>query len=205
MTAGNNIQAIFGTESDAIKDQMKSIISGNFKASTNKEVVTEKSPETVSNNLSTIEKLYSPLEGRIIDISEVPDPTFADKILGDGIAIEPTKGEVRSPFNGKVLQVFHTKHAIGLKDKSGLEVLIHVGLETVKMNGEGFKSHVENGQIVSRGDLLLSFNLDKIKEKAKSTITPILFTNMNKVENIDILINNDVKIGEEFINVTVRN
>ncbi|WP_416730043.1 PTS sugar transporter subunit IIA [Fictibacillus sp. JL2B1089] len=131
------------------------------------------------------ETLIAPLTGKIVNIEEVPDPTFAQKMMGDGIAIEPTEGIVVSPVDGEIVQFFHTKHAIGIQSEAGAEILIHVGLETVSMNGEGFEGHVNVGDKVKAGDKLLSFDLDLIKEKAASTVTPIVITNGDAVESLD--------------------
>ncbi|ANC79093.1 MAG: PTS sugar transporter subunit IIA [Bacillota bacterium] len=131
------------------------------------------------------ETLIAPLTGKIVNIEEVPDPTFAQKMMGDGIAIEPTEGVVVSPVDGEIVQFFHTKHAIGIQSEAGAEILIHVGLETVSMNGEGFEGHVNVGDKVKAGDKLLSFDLELIKEKAASTVTPIVITNGDAVESLD--------------------
>ncbi|WP_137791232.1 PTS glucose transporter subunit IIA [Bacillus sp. E(2018)] len=131
------------------------------------------------------ETLIAPLTGKIVNIEEVPDPTFAQKMMGDGIAIEPTEGVVVSPVDGEIVQFFHTKHAIGIQSEAGAEILIHVGLETVSMNGEGFEGHVNVGDKVKAGDKLVSFDLDLIKEKAASTVTPIVITNGDAVESLD--------------------
>ncbi|ANX14281.1 PTS glucose transporter subunit IIA [Fictibacillus arsenicus] len=131
------------------------------------------------------ETIVAPLTGKIVSIEEVPDPTFSQKMMGDGIAIEPTEGVVVSPVDGEIVQFFHTKHAIGIQSESGAEILIHVGLETVNMNGEGFEGHVNVGDKVKAGDKLLTFNLDLIKEKAASTVTPIVITNGDAVESLD--------------------
>jgi PTS system glucose-specific IIA component len=131
------------------------------------------------------ETIVAPLTGKIVSIEEVPDPTFAQKMMGDGIAIEPTEGVVVSPVDGEIVQFFHTKHAIGIQSESGAEILIHVGLETVGMNGEGFEGHVNVGDKVKAGDKLLSFDLELIREKAASTVTPIVITNGDAVESLD--------------------
>jgi sugar PTS system EIIA component len=131
------------------------------------------------------ETIVAPLTGKIVSIEEVPDPTFSQKMMGDGIAIEPSEGVVVSPVDGEIVQFFHTKHAIGIQSESGAEILIHVGLETVNMNGEGFEGHVNVGDKVKAGDKLLSFDLDLIKEKAASTVTPIVITNGDAVESLD--------------------
>lgn len=151
--------------------------------------------------------LKSPITGKIVPLEEVPDPVFAQKMMGDGIAIEPTAGEVVSPINGKVIQVFPTKHAIGLKADNGLEVLLHVGLETVGLNGEGFLCHVEGGSKVGVGDLLLTVDLGIIQSKAKSTITPIILTNSDQITLLEQLTNeNDhVEKGKsDLLQITVK-
>ncbi|MDT8860914.1 PTS glucose transporter subunit IIA [Alkalihalobacillus sp. MEB130] len=130
---------------------------------------------------SKVETLTAPITGKTLDLAEVPDPVFAQKMMGDGIAIEPAEGEVVSPIDGEIVQVFPTKHAVGIKAKSGLEVLIHIGLETVNLNGEGFESFVKAGDKVKQGDKLIQFDLEIIREKAASTITPIIITNTDEV------------------------
>jgi sugar PTS system EIIA component len=131
------------------------------------------------------ETLVAPLNGKVVDIEQVPDPTFSQKLMGEGIAIEPADGTVVSPVNGEVIQFFHTKHAIGIRSETGLEILIHVGLETVMLNGEGFTGHVQVGDKVKVGDRLMTFDLELIKEKAASSITPIVITNMDAVQSIE--------------------
>ncbi|SFK40996.1 PTS system IIA component, Glc family [Halobacillus dabanensis] len=133
-------------------------------------------------NKETVLNVTSPLTGKKVALEEVPDPVFSQKMMGEGIAVDPEDGLVVSPVEGKVVQVFPTKHAVGLETKSGAEVLIHIGLETVAMEGEGFEAFAAQGDKVSVGDKLISFDLDLVKEKAKSTITPIIITNSDSFE-----------------------
>ncbi|PYZ98518.1 PTS glucose transporter subunit IIA [Alteribacter lacisalsi] len=136
--------------------------------------------------------LVAPLTGQALPLSEVPDPTFAEKMMGDGVAIKPTEGTVVAPVHAEVMQVFPTKHAVGLKTVNGAEILIHIGIETVNMQGEGFESFVKEGDKVAPGDKLITFDMDLVNEKAESTITPIIITNgdeageLKKEENIDV-------------------
>lgn len=123
------------------------------------------------------EVIVSPLTGNVRSLENVPDPVFAQKMMGDGFAIEPTDGVVVSPIHGEVVQVFPTKHAVGLRSDQGLEILIHVGIDTVHMNGEGFEAYVKAGDRVKAGDLLLSFDLTLVQQKAKSSLTPMVITN----------------------------
>lgn len=146
--------------------------------------------------LSKEEFIVAPLTGEIRQLEEVPDPVFSQKMMGEGIAIEPTEGIVVAPFNGKVIQVFPTKHALGLKSESGLEVLIHIGLETVSLQGEGFKTYVKEGDRIKKGDMLVTFDRDIIKEKAASTITPIIMTKGEDVESFKVNNESSVIKGE---------
>ncbi|ANB59361.1 PTS sugar transporter subunit IIA [Anoxybacteroides amylolyticum] len=130
------------------------------------------------------ETIFAPLNGNVIPIEEVPSPTFSYKLLGDGVAIVPCEGKVVSPVDGRVINIFQSKHAIGLLSSKGLEILIHIGLETVLLNGEGFTVHVKKGENVKKGDLLLSFDLSLIKKKAASIITPVIITNSEMTENM---------------------
>ncbi|WP_246945403.1 PTS sugar transporter subunit IIA [Bacillus pinisoli] len=153
-----------------------------------------------------IDHIYAPLKGKVVDITEVPDPVFSQKMMGEGVAIEPTEGLLVSPVDAEVVSVFPTKHAIGLKTNSGLELLIHIGLETVNLNGEGFESFVQAGDKVKRGEQLIRFDLDFIKEKAASTITPIIITNSDdKVDNLEKHIGTQVTPEEsEILTITTK-
>ena len=127
-------------------------------------------------------KIMAPITGRVLDIRETPDPVFAEKMVGDGVAIEPAEGLVFSPIEGEIVQLFPTKHAIGLRNLEGVELLIHVGIDTVKMQGEGFQSFVNLGSKVKIGQKLLAFDLELIRNKAKSCITPIVVSNLPPLE-----------------------
>ncbi|HDJ1431042.1 TPA: PTS transporter subunit IIABC [Staphylococcus aureus] len=188
LEVGNNMQAIFGPKSDQIKHEMQQIMNGQVVENPttmedNKdETVVVAEDKSATSELSHI--VHAPLTGEVTPLSEVPDQVFSEKMMGDGIAIKPSQGEVRAPFNGKIQMIFPTKHAIGLVSDSGLELLIHIGLDTVKLNGEGFTLHVEEGQEVKQGDLLINFDLDYIRNHAKSDITPIIVTQGN-ITNLD--------------------
>ncbi|MFX3624423.1 MAG: PTS glucose transporter subunit IIA [Ectobacillus sp.] len=145
------------------------------------------------------EVIAAPLTGEVKNIEDVPDPVFAQRMMGDGVAIIPSEGTVVSPVEGEVVQLFHTKHAIGIKSKNGVEILIHVGLETVSLNGEGFEAHVSQGQKVKAGDKLITFDLAFIGEKAKSTITPIVITNGDSLGTINKSVNMQAQKGETTV------
>ncbi|MEH7109601.1 PTS sugar transporter subunit IIA [Bacillus sp. JJ1764] len=131
------------------------------------------------------EIIYSPLDGKVIPLEKVPDPVFSQKLMGEGLAVYPSKGLLVSPVDGEIIQVFNTKHAIGIYSVNGLELLIHVGLETVELQGEGFNVLVKQGQKVKVGDPLLEFDIEFIKNHNKDTVTPIIITNSSeKIESI---------------------
>jgi PTS system beta-glucosides-specific IIC component len=124
--------------------------------------------------------ILSPLEGEACLINEVNDPTFSEKILGDGIAVRPSKGRVVAPVNGTVSMLFETKHAVSILSDQGTEILIHVGIDTVNLKGEYFKSHVKAGDRVKAGDLLTEFDIMAITQKGYDLITPIVICNTSK-------------------------
>ena len=143
--------------------------------------------------------LYAPITGELIDITDVKDQVFSQKILGDGVAIEPKEGVLYAPFDCEVVQLFHTLHAIGLKTKD-VEILVHIGMDTVELNGEGFKGFVNEGDHVKKGQKLIEFDIDYIKSKGKEATTPIVITNMDIVKSLDkskakdIVANQDIAV-----------
>lgn len=131
-------------------------------------------------------QFIAPMSGKIIALQDVPDKVFSEKMMGDGFAVDPVNGLVCSPCDGEILQIFPTSHAIVLKSPEGLEIIIHIGLDTVKLKGEGFKRLVEVGSQVKAGDLLLEVDIESVRLKAKSMISPIVITNMDQVNNMKI-------------------
>ncbi|MEK3886112.1 PTS sugar transporter subunit IIA [Bacillus sp. FSL K6-3431] len=124
------------------------------------------------------------LTGQVIELGDVPDPVFAQSMMGDGMAINPENGKVVAPVDGEIIQVFPTKHAIGIKTKNGAEILLHIGIETVGLKGEGFNVFVKEGDKVNTGDILVEFDFALVTDKAASTITPIIITNGDDVASI---------------------
>lgn len=145
--------------------------------------------------------VYAPMTGKVKDLSEVEDEVFSSGMLGNGIAIEPTNGQVNSPVDGIVTTVFPTKHAIGVTSDDGVEILIHIGIDTVELNGEGFESFVKQNERVKKGDLLIRVNLDKIKAAGLSMITPIVVTNSNSYKAISIDAKNTVDKGQVLLTI----
>jgi PTS system glucose-specific IIC component len=191
MTAGNSIQAIFGTEAERIKDDMKAIIANGGYVKTSSQNLTDeelnKSADDTNKEICRgSHSLYNPIEGEIVSLDKVPDEAFSGKFLGDGFAIIPSGNKVYSPANGEVAVFFPTKHAAVILSEEGLEILVHIGIDTVNLNGEGFTAHVKQGDKVKKGDLLVTFDTEIIKEKAKSLVSPIVITNMQQVEDIKV-------------------
>jgi len=143
--------------------------------------------------------LLSPLDGWAASLDEAPDPVFADRMLGDGVAIDPTAGKLFAPCAGVVIGVQRTRHAVTLRAANGAEVLMHLGLETVGLNGDGFTAHVADGQSVAAGDLLISFDLDFVARRAKSLISPIVITNGDDFAITDLVTGRLVKVGEPLM------
>ena len=143
--------------------------------------------------------VYSPLEGELIPMTEVPDETFASKALGDGVAVIPEKGCVYSPFDGEVEMVYDTGHAIGLVREDGMEVLIHVGINTVELGGKYYTAKVSNGQKIKKGDLLLEFDMDEIAKAGYSLVTPVIVTNSDEYEGLTRKEHGRVEPGDQII------
>jgi glucose-specific phosphotransferase system IIA component len=142
--------------------------------------------------------MISPMTGKVLSLDKVPDPIFSEKMMGDGLAIDPTKGIVVAPCDGKIIHVFPTKHAIGILTPEGLEILIHIGIDTVELNGKGFESFVEAEQVVKKGQDLIKVDLKYVKKHAKSLITPLIITNMDLVNNLSI-VEGTVNSGKDII------
>ena len=145
--------------------------------------------------------VYAPMTGTVKDLSEVADEDFSSGMLGKGIAIEPTNGQVNSPVDGIITTVFPTKHAIGVTSDEGVEILIHIGIDTVEMNGEGFESFVKQNERVKKGDLMIRVDLDKIKAAGLSSITPVVVTNSTTYKDISIVASNKVDKGQVLLTI----
>ena len=152
----------------------------------------------------TVVTIYSPMNGKVIELKEVPDEAFAQKMVGDGCAIEPDKGIICSPIDGQLMNILPTNHAIIFETIDGLEMIVHFGIDTVKLDGKGFQKLREPGPI-KIGDEIVKYDLDDIKDGVPSTRSPIIINNMEKVEKIEILsLEKIVKIGEPIMKVTLK-
>tara|TARA_Y100000588_G_C13921851_1_gene781859 strand:+ start:72 stop:542 length:471 start_codon:yes stop_codon:yes gene_type:complete len=130
--------------------------------------------------------LLAPMQGEVIDITQVPDAVFSQKMVGDGFALNPTEGLVKAPCSGKVAQIFPTNHAFGIISEEGVEVLVHIGIDTVELKGQGFSRVVEPGTQVQAGDVIVKVDLEVLKANEKSTVTPVVITTPDKIKSIQI-------------------
>lgn len=210
LEVGNNIQAIFGPRSETIKGQMKDIMSGKrpraVETSQEKEVeqqIEEVIPAALQTYGDNDDQFVSPIKGEIKPITEVPDPVFAEKMMGDGFAILPEDGLIVSPVDGTIVNLFPTKHALGIESDTGREILIHVGIDTVKLEGKGFEALVAQGDRVKKGQPLLQVDLEYVQNNAPSIITPIVFTNLKEGETVKIEKKGKVESKEENI-ITIK-
>ena len=146
--------------------------------------------------------LYAPCKGKVVPLSEVPDPTFSEKILGDGFAVIPSEGKIYAPTDGEIAMVFDTLHAITLTSSSGTEILIHIGLDTVTLKGAPFTAHVAAGDQVKKGDLLMDVDLDKITGAGLNTVTPVLICNTDDYEKISLKKEGEVSLDEAVLSIS---
>lgn len=144
--------------------------------------------------------IASPIDGKVIDIENVPDIVFSEKIVGDGVALEITGDKVVAPVDGIIGKVFDTKHAFSIISNNGVEIFINIGIDTVELKGKGFDQLKEDGDTVKKGDTILKLDLDFLEKNIKSTITSVVITNIDIVDTMDSqVIDQEVKAGEEAI------
>jgi PTS system D-glucosamine-specific IIA component/PTS system glucose-specific IIA component len=144
-------------------------------------------------------KLIAPIDGKILDISEVPDQVFAQKMAGDGVAIDTTGDVVVAPADGNLSMIFKTNHAFGITLSNGAEILVHIGLDTVALEGAGFERIAQEGQDVKAGDVIIKLNRDEIISKGYSLLTPVLITNPDNFKEIEMNIGAQVKAGQDEV------
>ncbi|MDU1984425.1 MAG: PTS transporter subunit IIBC [Streptococcus parasanguinis] len=183
---GQGVQAIYGPKADVLKSDIQDVLDSG-------EVI----PETLPSQMTAVQKaeatfkgvtdeVHSVADGEVINIEDVKDPVFSQKMMGDGFAVEPENGHIVSPVAGKVTSVFPTKHALGLVTDNGLEVLVHIGLDTVSLEGKPFEVKVSEGQIVAAGDLLVEADLDAIRAAGRETSTIVVFTNADAIKSVKV-------------------
>ena len=183
---GQGVQAIYGPKADVLKSDIQDVLDSG-------EVI----PETLPSQMTAVQKaeatfkgvtdeVHSVADGEVINIEDVKDPVFSQKMMGDGFAVEPENGHIVSPVAGKVTSVFPTKHALGLVTDNGLEVLVHIGLDTVSLKGKPFEVKVSEGQTVAAGDLLVEADLDAIRAAGRETSTIVVFTNADAIKSVKV-------------------
>lgn len=183
---GQGVQAIYGPKADVLKSDIQDVLDSG-------EVI----PETLPSQMTAVQKaeatfkgvtdeVNSVADGEVINIEDVKDPVFSQKMMGDGFAVEPENGHIVSPVAGKVTSVFPTKHALGLVTDNGLEVLVHIGLDTVSLEGKPFEVKVSEGQTVAAGDLLVEADLDAIRAAGRETSTIVVFTNADAIKSVKV-------------------
>lgn len=194
---GNGIQVIYGPRVTVIKSNLEDFIASGVKVVLAEDISVETKEEKVEDACVIV----APIEGNAISLEEVGDGVFSEGMLGKGVAIEPTVGRAVSPVDGTVSTVFETKHAIGLTSDNGAEVLIHIGLDTVKLNGRYFSTYVKAGDKVKAGDLLVEFDIEKIKEAGYPTVTPVIITNTDSYEDVKAVAKGTVKEKDKLVSV----
>ena len=183
---GQGVQAIYGPKADVLKSDIQDILdSGEIIPETLPSQMTEAQQNAVQYKGLT-EEVYSVADGEVIALEQVKDPVFSQKMMGDGFAVEPANGNIVSPVSGTVSSVFPTKHALGLVTEAGLEVLVHIGLDTVSLEGKPFTVHVAEGQKVAAGDLLVTADLNAIREAGRETSTIVVFTNADAIQSVKL-------------------
>ena len=183
---GQGVQAIYGPKADVLKSDIQDILdSGEIIPETLPSQMTEAQQNTVQFKGLT-EEVYSVADGQVVALEQVKDPVFAQKMMGDGFAVEPANGNIVSPVSGTVSSIFPTKHALGLVTEAGLEVLVHIGLDTVSLEGKPFTVHVAEGQKVAAGDLLVTADLDAIRAAGRETSTVVVFTNAEAIKSVKL-------------------
>ncbi len=183
---GQGVQAIYGPKADVLKSDIQDILdSGEIIPETLPSQMTEAQQNTVHYKGVT-EEVYSVADGQVVALEQVKDPVFAQKMMGDGFAVEPANGNIVSPVSGTVSSIFPTKHALGIVTEAGLEVLVHIGLDTVSLEGKTFTVHVAEGQKVAAGDLLVTADLDAIRAAGRETSTVVVFTNGDAIKSVKL-------------------
>lgn len=205
---GNGVQVIYGPNVTVIKSNLEDYLEkapNTYAEAENTPTPKEAEPtqETKEQKVVDTITVCSPISGLAADLSTAPDEAFAEKMMGDGAVVTPEDPYVRAPEDGEVAFVFDTKHAIGFVTDSGVSLLIHVGIDTVKLNGEGFEALVESGQTVKKGDPMLKLDLEYLKTHAPSVTSPVLCTELEKNQRIRLLADGPVKAGDPLFAIEI--
>lgn len=209
---GNGIQVIYGPKVSVIKSDLEDFIDSPYSDDPDSIIGTEEASdkteekpqiegaENTETNGKTI-TLYSHMNGTAVKLEDVEDEVFSQKILGEGAAVEPSEGKLYAPCDGKIDSVFDTKHAVNMVSDDGVEILLHIGIDTVKLGGQYFEAHVSDGQEVKKGDLLISFDMDKIKAAGYKVTTPLIIGNTDDYASVEPVAQNSVSAGDMILKI----
>lgn len=209
---GNGIQVIYGPKVSVIKSDLEDFIDSPYSDDPDSIIGTEEASdkteekpqtegaENTETNGKTI-TLYSHMNGTVVKLEDVEDEVFSQKILGEGAAVEPSEGKLYAPCDGKIDSVFDTKHAVNMVSDDGVEILLHIGIDTVKLGGQYFEAHVSDGQEVKKGDLLISFDMDKIKAAGYKVTTPLIIGNTDDYAFVEPVAQNSVSAGDMILKI----
>ncbi len=197
---GNGVQVIYGPRVTVIKSNLEDYLTDDSATAIASKEVNNSKMDTKEIKKSTI---FSPIEGNTVTLEDVGDGVFSSGMLGEGIAIEPSKGRAVSPVNGIISTVFETKHAIGITSEDGIEILIHIGLETVQLNGKYYTTHVNDGDEVNIGDLLVEFDMEEIKKAGYQLITPVIITNSAELKRVNTVGKGLIKEQDELLKIEI--
>ncbi len=201
---GNGIQVIYGPQVSVVKSHLDDFIDSEMSfdvdAMLSKPYTEDNAEETESSDKPVkAESIFAPVRGKIIPLEQVKDEAFSSKTLGEGIAIEPEEGKLYAPCDGRIETVLDSKHAVNMISEGGCEILLHIGIDTVKLNGKFFTAHVSQGASVKRGELLISFDAEGIKKAGYMTVTPIVVCNSDDYSSVEVTASGDTAVGAEII------
>ncbi|MGN0655867.1 MAG: glucose PTS transporter subunit IIA [Ruminiclostridium sp.] len=204
---GNGVQVVYGPGVSVIKSDLEDYLEKEIDEipEEEEEPSAEELPpkeEAAERKSDFSAELFSPLSGTVLPLEDVPDEAFSAKVLGEGAAVEPTEGRLYSPCDGRVETVFETKHAINIVSAEGAEILLHIGIDTVKLGGKFFEAHVTEGQEIRKGDLLITFDIEEIRKAGYKTITPIIVCNSEDFGEVRAVKTGQIKAGERIIEIT---
>lgn len=206
---GNGVQVIYGPRVSVVKSNLEAFIDSpqsdaldNILGNTPAESAAEKTkPQSDLHTKTATIVMYSHLSGTVVNIENVEDDVFSQKILGDGIAVEPSEGKLYAPCDGKIDSIFDTKHAVNILSTDGTEVLLHIGIDTVKLGGKHFEAHVSDGQEIKKGDLLITFDIDAIKAEGYKVTTPLIIGNTDEYSAIMPAAQGNISAGDEILKI----
>ena len=198
---GKGVQIVYGPRVSVIKSNLEDYMEHNSLSKTTSEKTISEPKAKEDKNLKSPIILGSHITGTTIPLNKVPDEAFSSFALGKGIAAEPEIGKLYAPADGVVENLYETGHAIGIKTKQGAEILLHIGIDTVKLKGEHFSPKVKNGQAVKKGDLLICFDIDGIKQKGYNLATPMIICNSDDYKNVIPLVYGKIKAAEDILKI----